>query len=93
MAFLAHWPLLVDGLKTFEDPVTTEPDLFEATSQQGTPDKSKGKAGPPDIEKFFQYASAITAARESVMRMKARQQAWTVVRVAAGDRFDLVAIT
>ena len=99
-----YWPLLVDDLKTFKDPVT-ETDPFkatlqvslasykqipliglaamEATGQQGTPDKPKGRAGPIDIEKFFRYSSNVTGTHETVMQMKARQQAWAVVRVAA----------
>lgn len=55
---------------------------MSASGQQGTPDKPTGRSGPLDTEKFFRYISGVTGKQESVMQMKARQQAWAVVRVA-----------
>ncbi|HEX8325523.1 MAG TPA: hypothetical protein VF595_16595 [Tepidisphaeraceae bacterium] len=55
---------------------------MDASGQQGTPDKPTGRAGPVDTEKFFRYSSAVTGRHETVLQMKARQQAWAVVRVA-----------
>ena len=55
---------------------------MNASGQQGTPDKPRGKSGPVDTERFFRYSSGVTGTHETVLKMKARQQAWAVVRVA-----------
>ncbi|MDB5326275.1 MAG: hypothetical protein JWM57_1844 [Phycisphaerales bacterium] len=55
---------------------------MQASGQQGTPEKPTGRAGPIDTDKFFRYSSEVTGTHETVMQMKARQQAWAVVRVA-----------
>ncbi|MGC4033543.1 MAG: hypothetical protein QM754_17790 [Tepidisphaeraceae bacterium] len=56
---------------------------MNAAGQAGTPDKPTGPAKKvPDTEKFFRFTSDVTGTKESVMQMKARQQAWAVVRVA-----------
>lgn len=55
---------------------------MDASGQQGTPDKPTGRSGPIDTTRFFRYSADLNGRHESVMQMKARQQAWAVVRVA-----------
>ena len=54
-----------------------------ATGEGGTPDAPKGKWGPFDTEKFFRFKSNVLGGETSYMEVKAKQQAWAVVRGAA----------
>jgi hypothetical protein len=52
-----------------------------AAGQGGTPEKPEGKAGPFDTEKFFRFAGHAHGEKQTVLEMKARQQAIAVKRV------------
>ncbi|MGN6506571.1 MAG: hypothetical protein ACTHM6_13510 [Tepidisphaeraceae bacterium] len=53
-----------------------------ASGEKGTPDHPIGRVKGVDTEKFFRFSSNVTGKQETVVQMKARQQAWAVIRVA-----------
>ena len=57
-----------------------------ASGERGTPEHPIGRVLSIDTTKFFRFASDVTGRQETVLQMKARQQAWAVVRVAATFR-------
>jgi hypothetical protein len=53
-----------------------------AAGQQGTPEAPTGPAGKFDTEKFYRFEGEVDGKKTTVLDMKARQQAWAVLRTA-----------
>ncbi|MGH7213791.1 MAG: hypothetical protein ACREIT_03390 [Tepidisphaeraceae bacterium] len=89
----AYWPLFVEAMEAFEDPVETDDpwastlevsmgsyDYLPLIGDAATHANKQGDAF--DTEAFFRFRGEAAGLETSVMEMKARQQAWAVARVA-----------